>query len=103
MKKKNIKIINVSLSKGIDWSNAETRTQRPSIPEIVLNGHSTQNDLKTPKLREVEVTKSSTYPERTITKSSMFHASQIYAPLLKMKPNPKIFSTISMVYIPKNK
>ena len=34
---------------------------------------------------------------RTITKSSIFHASQIYAPLLKMKPNPKIFSTISMV------
>jgi hypothetical protein len=52
MKKKNINIINVSLSKGIDWSNAETSTLKPSIPEIVLKGRSTLKDQRTPKLSD---------------------------------------------------
>ena len=34
----------------------------------------------------------------TITKSRMFHGSLRYAPLLKIRPNPRILRHISMVY-----
>ena len=77
IKKKNSKIINVSLKRGIDYSKAETKTLNPSTPDIVLKGLKTQKDQRTPKFKALLEIKNSVYPDKTMTKSSMFQASHM--------------------------
>ena len=96
--KKNTNIRIVSLSKGTAESNADTSILNPSIPEIVLRGLITLNDLSTLRLTELLVIINGMYPLITIIKSSMFQESLKYESFGNINPSPSIFRIISIEY-----
>ena len=122
MTKKNSKIMIVSFRRGIAPKSACMSTFKPLMEEIVFNGLMTRKTLSPDKSTPLEVYSklpatsatfavespaissltSVTYPESTMTKSSMFHESYKYAFGPNMNPNPTILSTISMEYRIKN-
>lgn len=72
--KKNTKIMTVSTSKVTVFMSAVTIILRPSIPEIVLRGLNTLNDLSTLRLAPL-LSKSCKYALATMMKSRIFQLS----------------------------
>ena len=79
-------------------NNVVNKTLKAFIEDIVLKGLKTLKDRNTFKFTLLLFKRYGIYPVVMIVKSNIFHASLKYEFLFKIKPNPTIFSIISIVY-----